>query len=348
MIENEPNTSREDRHLLPLNIQEHLRKEQSRHTEATGALTSILADLSRVAKSISYLVNTAGITDAYGSTGRTNIQGETVIKLDERANEQFKHVLRLNPQVAGYASEEEDTFVPLASSDKEKYIVWFDPLDGSSNFDTNVSIGSIFAIYKRTSDEKGPVDEKDFLQNGREQVCAGYFLYGSSTMFVYTAGHGVYGFTLDPSIGEFILPEGYSHIETPESGKIYSINEGYSNRWFPETINYINHLKERKENPCVARYIGSLVGDFHRNLLKGGIFIYPRDRMNPQGKLRLCCELNPLAFVAEQAGGMATNGEDHILDIRPQELHQRSPVVIGSKREVELYYKFQSQESVNK
>lgn len=340
MVERQISCSTEDKHLLPINIQEHLRQEQNLHTEATGALTSILADLSRVAKSISYLVNTAGLTDAYGPTGQTNVQGEAVIKLDERANEQFKHVLRLNPHVAGYASEEENTYVPFPEGDREKYVVWFDPLDGSSNFDTNVSIGSIFAIYKRISDVKVPVDEKDFLQKGCKQVCSGYFLYGSSTMFVYTAGEGVYGFTLDPSVGEFVLPEGYSHIKTPESGKIYSVNEGYSGRWFTDTRDYINYLKTREENPCISRYIGSLVADFHRNLLKGGVYIYPKDIKNPNGKLRLCCELNPLAQVAEQAGGLATDGKNKILDIQPEQLHQRSPVVIGSKKEVEEFKKF--------
>lgn len=340
MLEKDIYHSYDDRHLLPTNIQEHLRQEQNLHPDATGALTSILVDLSRVAKSISYLVNTAGLTDAYGTTGQTNVQGEAVIKLDERANEQFKHVLRLNPYVAGYASEEENTFVPFPEGHREKYIVWFDPLDGSSNFDTNVSIGSIFTIYKRKTSVKEIVDTKDFLQKGCEQVCSGYFLYGSSTMFVYTAGDGVYGFTLDPSVGEFVLPEGYSHIKTPESGKIYSVNEGYSGKWFTDTRDYINYLKSREENPCVSRYIGSLVADFHRNLLKGGVYIYPKDTKNPTGKLRLCCELNPLAFVAEQAGGSATDGKTKILDIQPTQLHQRSPVIIGSKKEVEIYSQF--------
>jgi len=340
MLKGETNCSKENKHLLPPNIQEHLRQEQNLHPEATGALTSILIDLSRVAKSISYLVNTAGLTDAYGPTGQTNVQGEAVIKLDERANEQFKHVLRLNPYVAGYASEEENTFVSFPTGDKEKYIVWFDPLDGSSNFDTNVSIGSIFTIYKRISDVKNLVDEGDFLQKGCEQVCSGYFLYGSSTMFVYTAGHGVYGFTLDPSVGEFVLPKDYSHIKTPKSGKIYSVNEGYSDQWFTDTRDYINHLKNRDENPCISRYIGSLVADFHRNLLKGGVYVYPKDTKNPNGKLRLCCELNPLALIAEQAGGLATDGKNRILNIQPQQLHQRSPVVIGSKNEVEKFSEF--------
>jgi len=326
---------------LPINIKEHLVKEQNLHPEATGALTSILADLSRVAKSISYLVNTAGLTDAYGYTGKINAQGEKVIKLDERANEQFKHVLRLNPYVAGYASEEEDTFVPFPVEGKEKYIVWFDPLDGSSNFDTNVSIGSIFAIYKRISEEKNLVEEKDFLQKGCEQVCGGYFLYGTSTVLVYTTGEGVYRFTLDPTIGEFVLPDGYLKIRTPETGKIYSVNEAYSHKWFPNVTKYIEELKTRQEDPCTARYVGSLVADFHRNLFKGGVYLYPRDTKNPNGKLRINCELNPLAFVAEQAGGMATDGDNNrILDLIPRTLHERSPVVIGSRREVELFSKF--------
>ncbi|MFA5025298.1 MAG: class 1 fructose-bisphosphatase [Candidatus Shapirobacteria bacterium] len=325
---------------LPINIKEHLVSEQTLHAEATGALTSILGDLSRVAKSISYLVNTAGLTDAYGLTGRTNAQGEKVIKLDERANEQFKHVLRLNPHVAGYASEEEETFVPFPRDDKRKYIVWFDPLDGSSNFDTNVSIGSIFAIYKRVTGKEKMVEEKDFLQKGCEQVCAGYFLYGTSTMFVYTTGNGVYGFTLDPSVGEFVLPDGYSKIKTPETGKIYSVNEAYRHKWLPGVAEYIEELRTRKENPGTARYVGSFVADFHRNLLKGGVYLYPGDTDNPRGKLRINCELNPMAFVAEQAGGMATDGRNRILELVPEALHQRSPVIIGSKREVELYSRY--------
>ncbi|MBP6891836.1 class 1 fructose-bisphosphatase [Candidatus Shapirobacteria bacterium] len=325
------------KHSLPVNIQEHLRKEERMHPEATGALTSILADLSRVAKSVSYLVNTAGLSDSYGQTGRVNIQGENVIKLDERANEQFKQILKSNPNVAGYASEEEDTFVPFNKDNRGKYIVWFDPLDGSSNFDTNVSIGSIFSIYQRKSPENQLANKDDFLQQGTKQVCAGYFLYGTSTMFVYTTGHGVFGFTLDPSVGEFVLPNGYSEIKTPEAGKIYSVNEANVNRWNLGVVNYINDLKTRPENPCSARYVGSLVADFHRNLLKGGVFLYPGDSKNPNGKLRLNCELNPLAFIAEQAGGMATDGKNRILEIEPRELHQRCPAVIGSKNEVLLF-----------
>jgi len=326
--------------FLPVNILEHIRNEQRIHLEATGALTSILTDLSRVAKSVSYLVNTAGLCDSYGLTGRVNIQGENVIKLDDRANEQFKQILKSNPNVAGYASEEEDTFVPFNKDNRGKYIVWFDPLDGSSNFDTNVSIGSIFSIYKRKSPESQLVNIEDFLQKGVEQVCAGYFLYGTSTMFVYTTGHGVFGFTLDPSVGEFVLPDGYSEIKTPETGKIYSVNEANINKWDPEIVKYVNDLKTREENPCSARYVGSLVADFHRNLLKGGVYLYPKDSKNPNGKLRLNCELNPLAFIAEEAGGMATDGQNRLREIEPRELHQRSQAVIGSKNEVLLFSQY--------
>lgn len=325
---------------LPTNIQVHFLEQQSIHPEATGALTTTLIGLSLVAKEVSYLVNTAGLKDIHGFTGETNIQGEKVLKLDECANEKFKSVLRGNPYVAGYASEEESTFVSFDQGPRRKYIVWSDPLDGSSNFDTGVSIGSIFGIYKRVSDIEAPVEEKDFLQRGKELVCAGYFLYGSSTQFVYTTGHGVYGFTLDPSIGEFVLPKDYSNIKTPEIAKTYSVNEGYSNRWSSQVTKYIQHLKSREDDPCSLRYIGSMVADFHRNLLKGGVFLYPADTKSPNGKLRICCELNPLAFIAEQAGGMATDGLHRILDIEPKELHQRSPVVIGSKREVELFKNF--------
>lgn len=339
-IEKAVNSQEINKNYLPVNIQEHFRKEQASHPEATGALTSILTDLSRVAKSISYLVNTAGIKDIYGITGEFNVQGEAVLKLDERANEQFKEVLCSNPYVAGFASEEEESFVAFSPNEKGKYVVWFDPLDGSSNFDTNVSIGSIFAIYKRVSDIKDLVDEKDFIQPGCNQVCAGYFLYGASTMLVYTAGNGVYGFTLDPSVGEFVLPESYSRIKIPEKGKIYSVNEGNSGKWNSNVKNYIDYLKTRDEDQCGARYIGSLVADFHRNLLKGGVFIYPEEIGKSEGKLRLNCELNPMSFIVEQAGGMAIDGNNRILDLIPCSLHQRSPVVTGSKREVELFTKF--------
>ncbi|MFA6007521.1 MAG: class 1 fructose-bisphosphatase [Candidatus Shapirobacteria bacterium] len=326
---------------LPVNISEHLRNQQELHPEATGALTSILADMTRVAKRISYLVNTAGLTDAFGYTGKTNAQGEQVIRLDERANEQFKNVLKNNHHVAGYASEEENSFVSFLPGVERKYVVWFDPLDGSSNFDTNVSIGSIFSIYRRVTDVNGPVEERDFLQKGSEQVCSGYFLYGTSTMFVYTTGDGVYGFTLDPSVGEFVLPESYSKIQIPERGMIYSVNEANSENWSARVKEYIHELKTRKEDPCSARYVGSLVADAHRNMLKGGVYLYPSDKKYPNGKLRVNCELNPLSFVTEQTGGKSINENGlRIMDIQPRTLHERSSVVIGSRREVELFSSF--------
>lgn len=322
-----------------ITIGRHIRQEQEKHPEATGALTEIISDLQLVAKQVSRTVSRAGLAGIYGATEQINVQGEQVLKLDRQANLDFKGILRTNPHIAGYASEEEEGFVAFENGDSRKYIVWFDPLDGSSNFDVNVSIGSIFAIYRRIS-ESETVTEHDFLQPGTEQVCAGYFLYGSSTMFVYTTGDGVYGFTLDPSMGEFILSPEHIGIKIPEVGGYYSTNESYSNLWTPEVNNYVQYLKSRENAPCSARYIGSLVADCHRNLIKGGVFIYPADKKHPQGKLRLCCELNPLAFIFEQAGGLATDGGNRILDLKPQKLHQRSPVVIGSKFEVELFKKF--------
>lgn len=320
-------------------IGQHLREEQTKHPEATGALSEIVRDLEIVAKKVSYTVSTAGIAEVYGATGQTNIHGENVLKLDEQANILFKDILRANPNIAGFASEEEDDFVTFPNGEDRKYIIWFDPLDGSSNFDVNVSIGSIFSIYKRLS-ESGVVTQKDFLQKGDEQVCAGYFLYGSSTMFVYTTGDGVHGFTLDPSFGEFVLSAEHTNINTPETGKTYSVNESYSDRWDLNVASYVQYLKSRDASRCSARYIGSLVADFHRNLLKGGVFLYPADKGHPDGKLRLNCELNPLAFIAEQAGGAATNGTHRILDLKPHALHQRSPIIIGSRKDVELFNKF--------
>lgn len=318
-------------------IDEHLRKELSAvNPETAGAMTSILGDLSRVAKRVSYLVNTAGLTDALGKTGRRNIHKEEVIILDDMSNGEFKDVLLHNENVAGYASEEEPDFVAFPQDERGKYVVWFDPLDGSSNFDTNISIGSIFGIYRRLSSEKGLVEEADFLQKGSEQVCAGYFLYGTSTMFVYTVGNGVHALTLDPTVGEFALRDGSSKIEIPQVGKTYSINEAYSNRWTPQVAEYIDYLKTREEDPCSSRYVGSLVADFHRNLLKGGVYLYP----GPNAKLRINCELNPLSLIVEQAGGMASDGASRILDITPSALHQRSPVAIGSTQEVRLFEKY--------
>ena len=323
----------------PKRIEDHLVEEQFRHLEATGAFTKIIGDLEFVSKSISHTVKIAGISEAYGHTGKSNIHGENVLKLDDQANQLFKDILRKNPYIAGFASEEEDDLVTFPNGEKRKYIIWFDPLDGSSNFDVNVSIGSIFSIYRRTS-KPGIVTQEDFLQKGSEQVCAGYFLYGSSTMFVYTTGNGVNGFTLDPITGHFLLSDFHTDIKTPKTGNTYSANESYSCMWNADVLEYIKHLKTRKDARCSARYIGSLVADFHRNLLKGGVFLYPADKHYPDGKLRLNYELNPLAFIAEQADGAATNGKARILGLNPQTLHQRSPVIIGSKEDVELFDRF--------
>lgn len=324
-------------HPLNVNIRDFLRQQQGHHLEATGALTNIIEDMARVAKGISHVVATAGIhPDILRATGETNVQGEFVQALDEKANWQFKDVFSRNPYVAGYASEEDENFTPFFNGENSnrRYVLWFDPLDGSSNFAKNVSIGSIFSIYPRVSDPRGPVNLGDFLQPGRNQVASGYFLYGPSTVMVYTAGDGVHNFTLDPTIGEFVLPRDYCRTTTPERGKVYSINEGYRPRWLPETTTFVDQLQREGYS---SRYIGSMVPDVHRNLLDGGIFLYPADNKSHTAKLRLACESKPLAKVIEAAGGLATDGQTRILDIVPRELHQRHPVVMGSRREVELY-----------
>lgn len=329
-------------HRLNVNIRDFLRQQQAQHPEATGALTDILEDMARVAKGISYTVSTAGINpEILRATGDTNVQGEMVQALDEKANWQFKDVFSRNPHVAGYASEEDESFTPFAENINRRYILWFDPLDGSSNFAKNVSIGSIFSIYPRLSDPRGPVTATDFLQPGRNQVASGYFLYGPSTVLVYTAGDGVHNFTLDPSIGEFVLPRNFCRTTTPQQGKVYSINEGYRPRWFNETSEYVNQLQHEGYS---SRYIGSMVADIHRNLLDGGVYLYPADKKTPNGKLRLTCELFPLANIIEQAGGLANDGQNRILDIHPLEMHQRHPVVMGSKREVVLYQEIKSRQ----
>lgn len=305
-------------------------EEQMKHPGATGAFTELFADITLAAKIVSREVNKAGLAEILGVTGDINIHGEEVKKLDEFANEIFKHVLLKSGIVAAIASEEEDEVV---ISPPGRYIVVYDPLDGSSNIDVNVSIGTIFGIYRNNSGEN--VSIKDFLRSGRELVAAGYLIYGSSTMLVYTTGNGVHGFTLDPSIGEFILS--HYDIKIPEKGKIYSINEAYESRWDNKMKGYIRNLKE---NGKTLRYIGSLVADFHRNLLKGGIFLYPADKKNPHGKLRLLYEAIPLAFIVEQAGGYASDGKGNILDRIPERIHEKTPLFIGSRKEVEKLENF--------
>lgn len=307
-----------------------------------GQLSRLLRDIGIAAKIVNREVNKAGLVNIIGNAGETNIQGEEVKKLDLYANDQFISALTAGGECCVIASEENEDIIPIFGevSKDAKYVVLMDPLDGSSNIDVNVSIGTIFSIYRRTS-FSGPGNLEDCLQPGSEQVAAGYVVYGSSTMLVYTTGHGVNGFTLDPSIGEFCLS--HPDMRIPEDGNIYSINEGnYIN--FPEGIKkYIKYCQEedKKTNrPYSSRYIGSMVADFHRNLIKGGVFIYPPTSKAPKGKLRLGYECNPLSFIVEQAGGKSSDGANRILDIRPGSLHQRTPVVLGSKNMVEKVEEF--------
>lgn len=316
-------------------LNEFILDKQAEFPYATGELSRLLHDIGIAAKIINREVNKAGLVNILGAVGSQNIQGEEQQKLDVFADNQFINAFRAGGEVCAIASEENNDILIFDDRKDAKYIVCFDPLDGSSNIDVNVSIGTIFSIYKRLSLSKD-VSENDFLQKGTEQVAAGYVIYGSSTMLVYTTGHGVNGFTLDPSIGEFCLS--HPQIKIPENGKIYSINEGSYNL-FPSVIKeYLKWVKqEDKESnrPYSARYIGSMVADLHRNLIKGGIFMYPSTSKAPNGKLRLLYECNPLAFIVEQAGGKATTGTQRILEISPKELHQRVPIIIGSKNMVE-------------
>ena len=310
---------------------------QRSHPEATGELTGLLNDLIVAAKIISAEVNMAGLAGILGQSGQVNIQGEQVQKLDDFANLTIKRRMEQCGYVCIMASEEDEGAIPVLDGYEGKYTVAFDPLDGSSNIDVNVSIGTIFSIHRRKS-QNGQGEIGDLLQKGSEQVAAGYIIYGSSTMLVYTVGEGVQGFTLDPSVGEFFLS--HPDIKIPPKAKYYSINEAYSRYWHDNTRAYVEHLKdldERGECSYSLRYIGSLVADFHRNLIKGGVFVYPRDRKSGKGKLRLLYEAAPLALLAEQAGGRAIDDTGRrILDIQPDDLHQRVPLIIGSKEEVAL------------
>ena len=304
-------------------------QEQKHFPEARGELSQLLADLSLAAKIINRDVNRAGLISADGGVGGQNVQGEEQMKLDIVADIRFARALQRGGQACAIASEEMENFIDTGNHEA-RYIVALDPLDGSSNIDVNVSIGTIFSIFQRRSPVGTPPNLEDVLQSGTEQVAAGYILYGSSTVLVYTTGRGVNGFTYEPSLGDFFLS--HPHMRTPEHGRIYSINEGNWND-FPQGIRtYINDARQRR---LTARYIGSLVADFHRNLLKGGIYLYPPTVKTPSGKLRLLYECNPLAFIVEQAGGSATDGTRRILEIPPEALHQRCPLYIGSKQMVE-------------
>jgi len=321
---------------------EFIVERQSDFPFATGELTRLLSDISIAAKIVNREVNKAGLVDILGAEGSENMSGEAQQKLDVYANKQFMNALMAGGEVCGFASEEETTFIGFdgAISQSGKYVVLIDPLDGSSNIDVNVTIGTIFSIYRRMT-LSGPATIEDFLQRGTEQVAAGYIIYGSSTMMVYTTGFGVNGFTLDPSIGEFCLS--HPDIRIPETGIIYSINEG-NYVHFPNGVKkYIKYCQEeddRTKRPYTSRYIGSLVADFHRNMLKGGVYIYPETAKSPKGKLRLLYECNPLAYIAEQAGGSASNGRKRILEIEPKELHQKTALYIGSSAMVDKIEEF--------
>jgi fructose-1,6-bisphosphatase I len=306
---------------------------------ATGELSGLLRDIGVACKIVNRDVNKAGLVDILGNAGKGNVQGEEVQKLDEIANDALIHYLKSSGECCGIASEEEDDFLAFEVNGKRlnaKYVVLFDPLDGSSNIDVNASIGTIFCIYKRISPIGSPCVLEDFLQSGIKQVAAGYVIYGSSTMLVYTTGKGVDGFTLDPSIGEFCLS--HPNIKTPEKSSTYSINQGYYNCFSQGVRNYLDYCVDdsvKKNKPYKLRYIGSMVADFHRNLIKGGVFLYPASKSDKNGKLRLMYECNPMAWLAEQAGGLATDGNKRILEVVPTELHQRVPIIIGSKNMVE-------------
>jgi fructose-1,6-bisphosphatase I len=302
--------------------------------QATGELSSLLRDIGLASKRINVEVNKAGLVDILGDHGSVNIQGEEVKKLDIFANNQMMGVLRHGISCAGIGSEELDDIVIFDDevSNQSKYVVLFDPLDGSGNIDVNVSIGTIFSVYRRVSELGKPCTREDFLQPGIQQVAAGYVIYGSSTMLVYATRRGVNGFTLDPSIGEFCLS--HPDIKCPEFGKIYSVNHGNFFQYSEGVKKYINVCQQKTTEtggPYTQRYIGSMVSDVHRNLIKGGIFMYPGTTGKPKGKLRLLYECNPFAFILEVAGGKATDGTRRILDIKPEELHERTPFFVGSK-----------------
>lgn len=316
-------------------IESFILEQERRHAPgASGDLSNLLYDIALAAKIINSHVRMAGLADILGAAGGINVQGEVVQKLDEFANETMKHALLRTGRVCLLASEEDEQPIPIPDGyPTGKYAVLYDPLDGSSNIDVNVSIGTIFSIHRRVTEDRGPGTLADCLQPGRRQVAAGYVLYGSSTMMVYTTGNGVHGFTFDPTIGEFLLS--HPDIRTPESGRYYSVNESNFPRWDPKVQQVVKRWKgvdggETKN----SRYIGSLVADFHRNLVAGGVFAYPGDRKSPSGKLRLLYECAPLAMIVEQAGGYASDGTRCILDIAPEALHQRSPLFIGARNDV--------------
>jgi fructose-1,6-bisphosphatase I len=324
------NIMESSRIALPIGttLDRFIKNNQDQFQYASGELSQLLRDIALASKVVNREINKAGLIDIMGAMGSQNSTGEAQQKLDVLANIRFTRALSKGGEVCALISEETESYVDL--NNEGKYVIAIDPLDGSSNIDVNVSIGTIFSIYRRKSAVGQPIQEEDILQMGDEQVAAGYILYGSSTMLVYTTGHGVNGFTYEPSLGEYFLS--HPDMTIPEDGKIYSINEGSANSFSEEIKTYLQYCKDQK---YTGRYIGSLVADFHRNLLKGGIYLYPATSKDKNGKLRLMYECNALAFIAEQAGGKATDGTRRILEIVPQDLHQRTPFYVGSKKMVE-------------
>ena len=325
---------------------EFIINKQSEFKFSSGELTRLINSIRLAGKVVNHEVNKAGLVDILGAAGEENIQGEDQQKLDVYANEVFIKNLVNREIVCGIASEEEDDFISIQGNNNKnenKYVVLIDPLDGSSNIDVNVSVGTIFSIYRRITPVGSPVTIEDFLQPGKNQVAAGYIVYGTSTMIVYSTGHGVNGFTLNPAIGTYYLS--HPNMQFPDKGYIYSVNEG-NYVHFPKGVKeYIKYCQEEEEDrPYTSRYIGSLVSDFHRNMIKGGIYFYPSTSKSPNGKLRLLYECNPMAFLAERAGGKASDGFNRILDIKPSKLHQRVPFFCGNKDMVEKLESFMQKE----
>jgi fructose-1,6-bisphosphatase I len=314
---------------------------------SSGELTALLNGIRLAAKVVNLEVNKAGLVDIFGSSGDVNIQGEEQQKLDIFANKTFIKALKNRDIVCGIVSEEDDEYISIKGLDEKnnrRYVVLIDPLDGSSNIDVNVSVGTIFSIYRRITPIGTEVQQKDFLQPGKEQVAAGYIIYGTSTMMVFTTGSGVNGFTLNPAIGSFYLS--HPNLKFPDTGKIYSVNEGnYSH--FPQAVkDYIKYCQKIEEDrPYALRYIGSLVSDFHRNMIKGGIYMYPSSTINKQGKLRLLYECNPIAFLAEQAGGQASDGHQRTLDAKPNSIHERAPFFCGNSEMMNKLHEFMNVEN---
>ena len=314
-------------------VQTHIRHQQQNFSEASGTFSWLLSGITLATKMVEAKIRQGALSDALGAKGSVNVQGEVQQKLDVYANEALLHTLGGRDSVAALVSEEnEEPIIINADPESGRYIIVFDPLDGSSNIDVNVNVGTIFSIHKRLP---GQNIETAILQPGASQVAAGYVVYGPSTMLVYTAGNGVHGFTLDPAIGAFVLTN--EQMKMPEQGPYYSTNEAHEVTWPPAYQQFVNRLRRGELNGKAysSRYIGSLVADFHRTLLKGGVFLYPPSEKAPNGKLRLLYEANPLSFIAEQAGGAATNGAQRVLDLQPESIHQRTPFVVGSRREVE-------------